>query len=173
MRVSEARRIAPAIAAALLAGGALYGLLAAVRPASADQEDPWLKAWKAAGLHVQFRGTSAEPSRHLQWARDRERYARPEFAGTKIRMYAIHGFRAQVVELPSDRLRGIEFYSLNDEGPFSCQGTDGDNEFSQRGRHLLILANRQRVAFWTTKLPGEILRTTERIFEETARRLPR
>ena len=171
--MSTVRQIAPPLAAALLAGGALYGLLAAVRPSTADREDPWLEAWRLAGLHVQFRATSTEPSKHLQWVQERERYARPEFAGTKIRSYAIHGLRAQVVELPSDRLQGIETDSPAGDGPFQYSANDKDHHAWQAGRRLLILANRQRVAFWTIQMTKEIREKVLAAFLETVGRLTR
>ena len=166
------KQVAPAIACALLAGGAIYGLLAAVRPAGASLEDPWLEAWRRAGLHVQFRTTSNDPSRHLQWFRERERYARPEFSGTRLRSYLIQGFRAQVVELPSDGLPGIELEDWPEEGPLPGRVSDRDNHAWQEGRHLLILAERQRVALWTTALPKETRLKIEQAFRETAKRLP-
>jgi len=169
-RVTPFRPFVPPLAAALLAGGALYGLLAAARPASPPGEDPWLEAWLEAGLHVQFRSASSEPQRHLQLRLQRERFERPEFSGTRLRSYSIHGIRAQVVELPSAGLGVFDEPDRPEEGG-SVRYDNGDaDHYDRRGRFLLILADQQRVAFWPIKMPKELREKTVRAFREAAGR---
>jgi len=170
--MSTARQIAPALAAALLAGGAVYGLLAAVRPAAADREDPWLKAWTLAGIPALPRGTSTEPSRHLQLRLQRQRFTGPAFAGTRLRSYTLRGFRAQVVELPSADLSVFDDPERpEDAGLFRYDHGEADH-YCRQGRYLLILAARQRVAFWPMALPEETREKAMGVFRQTARGFP-
>lgn len=163
----------PILAAALLAGGALYGFLAAVRPAQVPDEDPWLQAWLRAGLHAQFRSSSSEPAKHLQLRLQRERFERPEFSGTRIRSYAIHGVRAQVVELPSADLSVFGDPDRPEEEGAVRYGNGDADRYCRRGRFLLVLAEQQRVAFWPLRLPRETAEKAVRAFRETADRSAR
>jgi hypothetical protein len=167
------RPVASMLAAALLSGGAVYGLLAAVRPASVSEEDPWLEAWIRAGLHVQFRSASAEPDKHLQLRLQRERFEQPEFAGTRLRSYSIHGVRAQVVELPSANLRVFDDPDRPEEEGAVQYGNGDTDHYSRRGRYLLVVAEQQRVAFWPLKMPKETRGKAVQAFRGTAERLSR
>ncbi len=148
----------PAVPLAFLTGASLWALLAAVRPSDPGSGDPWLAAWRRAGLKATLRSVSGDPEERFMIPELRARLAHPEFAGTAIREYLVDDVRVQVLDLPSEDLRLVE-----GESPMELPGK---RTFRHRrsGRHLLVIRGGNRVLFASVAVPRSLQERIEEAF---------
>jgi hypothetical protein len=120
----------------LCLGGALYGALASVGRNVSHESDPWLRAWRAAGLHAQLQTVDAEPGRSLLFSDARQLFDAPPLDRTVLRRYVVDGATVQVAVLPSGESvpelpQGRHFgFRLRPKGP--------SIHLTRTGRHLLL-----------------------------------
>ena len=165
------KKVWPALPVAFLVGGALYGLLAAVQPPPRKiSEDPWLDAWKEAGLRVQARAFSTEPRRDLHLLDARPWIDETTFRGTTLRSYFVNGISSQVVELPKSDL-------LSEQIPegrhfrIKLVENGGAAHLCRVGRRFLSMSIQVRVPFVAPMpAPQETVERAFEAFEEACRR---
>lgn len=96
------RFLAP-LAVALVAGGGLYGALAAADRKLPPPRDPWLDAWLGAGLKAEFRVETDDPAQSVLFYDARGLFNLPGLDDLPIRLYQVATMKVQVMLLPSDR----------------------------------------------------------------------
>lgn len=163
------RRIAP-ILAALAAAGGIYAALAAADPKRPPPEDPWLEAWREAGLKAEFRAETDDPGKSLLFVDGRGIFKVPPLERLRVRHYLVTQTNAQVVELPDASVLREEFpegrtlrHKLKPKG--------GEIHVCRAGRRLLLLSTEPRVVaiFGKPSLPKKSVEAIFQAFEDAAR----
>ena len=163
------RRIAPVLAALAAAGG-LYAALAVADPKRPPPEDPWLEAWRSAGLKAEFRAETDNPAKTLLFQDARGRFDVPRLERLRVRHYFVTQTNAQVVELPDEKVLLEEFpegrtlkHKLKPKG--------GEIHVCRVGRLLLLLSTEPRVVaiFGRPSLPKKSVEAIFQAFEDAVR----
>ncbi|HXX94619.1 MAG TPA: hypothetical protein VEN81_13375 [Planctomycetota bacterium] len=161
-----------AILAAAVVSGGLYGILSAVDHPAVEPEDPWLRAWKEAGLKGQLLGESTEPDKHLMLGTEgRELMKGLDFQDTVLRRYLIQAANLQVVVLPRASLapelpEGRHF-------AFRLKPKEGAVHLCRSGRNLLLVKPLMiGIGFGELPTPKPFLEKLFDVFEKTAETYP-
>ena len=99
----------PALLVGAAAAMGLYGMLAAAERKLPAPEDPWLDGWTRAGLKVEARAITDDPSRRLLFRDGRDCFDDAALKTLPLRNYQVQQAQAQVLVLPSDTLLSKEF----------------------------------------------------------------
>ena len=141
----------PAACSGVAVAALLYGLLALIEPENSAAIDPWMRAWIAAGLAVEFRESGpAERGRGLFGDAARE-LSRRERRDTTVHRYRVNLITLEVVELPSD-----DFLEEIPEGthlPLAPPEGWKKVHVCRRGRFVALMARTHRLALtkWPTR----------------------
>jgi hypothetical protein len=166
------RSLPAVLGSGILAALGLYGLLAAVERPLPAGEDPWLDAWRRAGLKAEFQEEQAEPERRLIFQDGRSLFRKPELASIRLRRYVIENVAAQVIALPS-RESLPEIPEGRTPG-FRLRPKGGTINACRSGRWLLLQSVTLRTGWFTPSVPvdsPDVARAFE-AFERVAGALP-
>lgn len=153
----------PALVMGVAAATGLYGMLAAAERKLPPPEDPWLDGWTRAGLKVESRAVTDDPSRRLLFHDARACFDDAALKTLPLRNYQVQQARAQVLVLPSATLLDKEFpqgrhlnYRLTDKG--------GKAHACRMGRALLLVSiEGPKIPFFPTmRIPKS---TVEAVFD--------
>lgn len=163
------RWIAP-LAAALAAGGGLYGALAAADRRLPEPADRWLNEWIAAGLKAEGGAENDEPGRTLIFYDARGLFKVAALERLPVRDYLIAQTRAQVVGLPDEA-------ALREELPegrhrdYKLKPKSGTIHLCRSGRWVLLVSTEPKAVpfFGKTRLPKQTVDAMFQAFEDVAR----
>lgn len=162
----------PAFAAAALVSAALYGLLHAVDRPAAEPEDPWLDAWRKAGLPGQLVMVSSDPDKHLMFGDGRELLKGRDFEETVLRRYVVHQLMVQVVVLPRAGL--VPEFPEGRQTGFRLRKKGSAAHLCRSGRNLLFTRTQMNWTMFVGEppVPKAALEKLFDVFERTAERYP-
>lgn len=126
-----------ALAAGALVSLALYGILNALAHPVTEPDDPWLDAWRAAGLKGQLVTVSSEPSQHLMFGDGRELMKGRAYDETTLRRYVVQNVTLQVVILPKAGL--APEYPEGRSPSFRLKKKGSSAHLDRLGRNLLFV----------------------------------
>jgi hypothetical protein len=154
----------------LALAGLFYGAFAAVERNVSGDGDPWLRAWRAAGLQAQLQTVDAEPARALLFADARPLFETPPLDRLVVRRYLAEGATVQVVVLPSKE--SLPEIPQGRHFGFRLKPKGNAIHLTRTGRHLLLA---RTVGLWVPFLgplraPRETLERIFAAFEEEALR---
>lgn len=161
----------PAVLAGAMAATGLYGLLAAAERDLPPPTDPWLDGWMRAGLKVEARATTDDPSKRLLFYDGRACFDDLTLKTLPLMNYQVQAARAQVVLLPSETVLSKEFpqgrhlnHKLKEKG--------GKAHALRMGRALLLVStDGPKIPFLPTmKIPKGTVESVFDAFEEAASR---
>lgn len=166
------RHVLAAFASGALVSGALYGILNAVAHPQAEPEDPWLDAWKAAGLRGQFVTVSMEPDKHLMFGDARELFKGREYEDTVLRRYLIQNVGVQVVVFP--RADSAKNLPEGRHAGFRLKAKGPSVHLCRSGRNVLLVKPTTHgiVIFGDMPTPKAFFDGLCDVFEETAANFP-
>jgi hypothetical protein len=155
--------------AALLSGAilslGLYGLLNGVdHSVPVEPEDPWIEAFRAAGLVAQLVSVSGDPDKHLALADARELAKGRAFRHSVLRRYLVQNVTLQVAILPRADL--LPELPEGRHPGFRLKPKGNPAHLCRSGRNLLMVRTTQ-----SSLLPVFVEKVFE-IFEKTAARFP-
>ncbi|HLF93345.1 MAG TPA: hypothetical protein VJB14_07780 [Planctomycetota bacterium] len=161
-----------AIAAGALVSAALYGLLSAIDRPGSEPEDPWLDAWRAAGLQGQLVTVSSEPHKHLMFGDGRELCKGRPFSETVLRRYVIQSVSLQVVVLPKADL--VPEFPEGRQLAFRLKKKGSSAHLCRSGRNLLFTRTQTQWMPFAGEppVPKAILEKLFDAFEKTAAAFP-
>ena len=158
----------PAPVAAALAAAALYGLLAAVEPRLPVPEDPWMDAWRQAGLEVELQAVSQDPAHTLGFREAREIFDRYPLEASAVRRYSVSGMPVDVVSLPE---RGfLEEFPEGTHLKYRTRAKGPAANVCRSGRHLMIIPAQWNFGFFPMKADEETVGRVLELFEAAAAR---
>ena len=153
-----------ALVLALTISGGLYGLLNAVDPSTpVETEDPWLQAWRAAGLKGQFVAQSTEPEKNLGLSDARELTKGAAFRHSVLRRYIIQGVTLQVAVLPRAGL--LPELPEGRHPGFRLKPKGNSTHLCRSGRNLLFVRTTQVSIIPLMDDPPTPKALAERIFD--------
>ena len=164
------KRLLAPLAAALVAGGSLYGALAAADRKLPPPPDPWLSAWLQAGLKAESRGETDDPAESLLFYDARGRFALPGLDQLPIRHYQIATTNAQVVLLPDEKAL-LEPFPEGRHFDLKLKPKGGSAHVCRAGRKLLFVSTQPKTVplFGPLRLPRKTVEKMFEAFEEAAR----
>ena len=164
------KKLLAPLAAAVLAGGGLYGALAAADRKLPPPPDPWLTAWLRAGLKAEFRSETDDPAKSLLFFDARGHFDLPGLDALPIRHYQVATTNAQVVLLP-DESALLEQLPEGRHFELKLKPKGGSAHVCRAGRWLLFVSTQPRTVplFGPLRLPRKTVETMFEAFEEAAR----
>jgi len=162
--------------AAIGAGAAvslgLYGMLSAVAHPRTEPEDPWLDAWKAAGLSAQLVTVANEPQKYLMLGDGRELMKGRAYEESVLRRYVVQNVSIQVVSLPRKDL-APDFPEGRTTG-FRLKKKGTSAHLCRSGRNLLLTRTQTNwmPVFDELPVPKALLDKLFDVFEKTAANYP-